>query len=84
MTGLHRYYDGRFESLNTARRISVPLRLTAADILPILQTDPGAGDMRACYLLEIDGQEGLFRLEAIEEFHPSLSKPARCRFIQLV
>lgn len=84
MTGLHRYYDGRFESLNTARRISVPLRLTAADILPILQTDPGAGDMRACYLLEIDGHEGLFRLEAIEEFHPSLSKPARCRFIQLV
>lgn len=82
--GLHRYFDRRYERIDTARSIAVRLRLTAADVLPIVATDPSGYDLRALFRLVIDGEEGLYRLEAIEEFLPDGSSPALCRFTQWV
>ncbi len=82
--GLHRYHDRHYERIDTARSVTVRLRLTAADVLPIIATDPAGYDLRALFRLTIDGEEGLYRLEAIEEFRPDGSAPALCRFTQWV
>ena len=81
--GLHRYYDAHYEELNEARYVTLSLRLSAADLLPIIATDPAGRDLRAVYRLVIGGEEELYRLDAIEEFQPE-ECVARCRFVQLV
>ncbi|MBP3612741.1 MAG: hypothetical protein J6J14_06030 [Rikenellaceae bacterium] len=81
--GLHRYYDAHYEELNEARYVTLSLRLSAADLLPIIATDPAGRDLRAVYRLVIGGEEELYRLDAIEEFRAE-ECVARCRFVQLV
>lgn len=81
--GLHRYYDTHYEELNSARRLTASLRLSAVDLLPILATDPARRDLRAAFRLTLGGEEGLYRLDAIEEYQPE-EGIARCRFVQLV
>ena len=81
--GLHRYYDAHYEELNTARRVTLTLQLSAADLLPILTTDPAQRDLRAAFRLTIGGEEGLYRLDAVEEYAAD-EGVARCRFVQLV
>lgn len=81
--GLHRYYDTHYEALNSARRVTLSLRLSAVDLLPIIATDRNRSDLRAVYRLSIGGEEELYRLEAIEEWDEK-ENMARCRFIQLI
>lgn len=81
--GLHRYFDAHYEELNTARRITLSLRLSAADLLPIIATDPTRRDLRSTFRLTIGGEEELYRLDAIEEWSDE-ECVARCRFVQLV
>ena len=81
--GLHRYYDAHYEELNTARRVTLTLQLSAAALLPILTTDPARRDLRAAFRLTIGGEEGLYRLDAVEEYAAD-EGVARCRFVQLV
>lgn len=81
--GLHRYFDAHYEELNSARRVTLSLQLSAADLLPIITTDPAGRDLRSVFRLTIGGEEGLYRLEAIEEWHEE-EHIARCRFVQLV
>lgn len=82
-TGLHSYYDARYKRMNEARRVTLWLDLSATDILPIIETDADGMDMRAAYHLTIGGEQGLYRLEAVEEFLPEKNQ-ARCRFVQIV
>ena len=81
--GLHRYFDDHYEELNTARRVTLSLQLSAADLLPIIATDPAHRDLRSTFRLTIGGEEGLYRLDAIEEWRAE-EGVARCRFVQLV
>ncbi|MBR4148708.1 MAG: hypothetical protein IKT94_01055 [Rikenellaceae bacterium] len=81
--GLHRYFDAHYEELNTARRVTLSLQLSAADLLPIIATDPAHRDLRSTFRLTIGGEEGLYRLEAIDEWRAE-ECVARCRFVQLV
>lgn len=81
--GLHRYYNAHYEELREARRVTLSLALSAVDLLPIMATDPARGDLRSAFRLTIGGEEGLYRLNAIEEFDPEQGV-ARCRFTQLV
>lgn len=81
--GLHRYYDAHYEELREARRVTLSLALSAVYLLPIMATDPARGDLRSAFRLTIGGEEGLYRLNAIEEFDPEQGV-ARCRFTQLV
>lgn len=83
MEGLHRYFDAHYEELNSARRVTLSLQLSATDLLPIIATDPAGGDLRSTFRLTIGGEEGLYRLEAIEEWSEK-EQVARCRFVQLV
>lgn len=81
--GLHRYFDAHYEELNSARRVTLSLQLSAADLLPIIVTDPAGRDLRSVFRLTIGGEEALYRLEAIEEWREE-EHVARCRFVQLV
>lgn len=81
--GLHRYFDAHYEELNSARCVTLSLQLSAADLLPIFATDPAGRDLRSTFRLTIGGEEGLYRLEAIEEWRAE-ECVARCRFVQLV
>ena len=81
--GLHRYFDAHYEELNSARRVTLSLQLSAADLLPIITTDPAHRDLRSTFRLTIGGEEGLYRLEAVEEWRAE-ECVARCRFVQLV
>jgi hypothetical protein len=82
-TGLHSYYDARYKRMNEARRVTLWLDLSATDLLPIIETDADGMDLRAAYRLTIGGEQGLYRLEAVEEFLPEKNQ-ARCRFVQIV
>lgn len=81
--GLHRYFDAHYEELNAARCVTLSLQLTAADLLPIIATDPAHRDLRSTFRLTIGGEEELYRLDAIEEWRAE-EGVARCRFVQLV
>ena len=81
--GLHRYFDAHYEELNSARRVTLSLQLSATDLLPIIATDPAGRDLRSVFRLTIGGEEGLYRLESIEEWSEE-EHVARCRFVQLV
>lgn len=81
--GLHRYFDSHYEELNSARRLTLSLRLSAADLLPIVATDPAGRDLRSTFRLTIGGEEELYRLDSIEEWSEE-ECVARCRFVQLV
>jgi hypothetical protein len=81
--GLHRYFDAHYEELNSARRVVLSLQLSATDLLPIIATDPAGRDLRSVFRLTIGGEEGIYRLESIEEWSEE-EHVARCRFVQLV
>lgn len=80
--GLHIYYDNDIQKITQGKRVSLLLKLTPADIEPLLYPSDYKRDMRAKYLLNIAGERGLFTIEKITNYNPE-TQIARVSLITL-
>lgn len=69
--GLSRYWKQRVQSLNHSRRITLYALLYPEEVEQIVVPNSTKHDFRAHYLVEIDGQRVLCRLEEIVDYNPS-------------
>lgn len=69
--GLHRWWDGRVESLNHSRRVTLHVALRPEEIEQIVMPNSTKHDFRAHYLLTIEGDKVLCRMEEIVDYNPA-------------
>lgn len=75
--GLHKWWEGRIEALNHAKRLTLNVLLMPEEIEALLIPNSEAKDFRALYKLNFDGEEVMCRLEEIVDYNPaSLSTKA--------
>ncbi len=68
--GLHKWWDGRVEALNHSRRLTLHVALRPEEIEQIVVPNSTKHDFRAHYLLTIDGERVLCRMEEIVDYNP--------------
>ena len=68
--GLHSYWDPRVEALNHSRRLTLYLTLYPDEVEQIVVPNSTKHDFRALYLLSIDGEKVLCRMEEIVDYNP--------------
>lgn len=68
--GLAQWWRGRVEALNHSRRISLHIELRPEEIEQIVVPNSTKHDFRAHYLLTIDGERVLCRMEEIVDYNP--------------
>lgn len=69
--GLHKWWDDRVDTLNHSRRLSVRVRLLAAEVEWIVNPSGIGFDFRSLYMLRVDGERVLCRLERICDYNPN-------------
>lgn len=71
VVGLHRWWDQRVEALNHSRRLTLYLALRPEDIEQIVVPNSSKHDFRAHYLLTIEGEKVLCRMEEVVDYNPA-------------
>lgn len=71
VAGLHTYWDPRVEALNHSRRLTLYITLYPDEVEQIVVPNSTKHDFRAHYLLTIDGEKVLCRLEEIVDYNPN-------------
>lgn len=69
--GLHTYWDNRVEALNHSRRLTLYVTLYPEEVEQILVPNSTKRDFRAHYIVTIEGEKVLCRLEEIVDYNPS-------------
>lgn len=78
---LKSYYTPNITAYNSSRRVTVYLNLKAKDIEGFARLSSQKRDFRAMYILEIDGERGVYEIESINDYTPDNS--TKCTFIKL-
>ena len=68
--GLHRWWDQRVEALNHSRRVSLYLSLRPEEVEQIVVPNSTKRDFRAHYVVTLDGERVLCRLEEVVDYNP--------------
>lgn len=71
VVGLGHHWQPRVETLNRSRRITLYLTLYASEVEQIVVPNSTKHDFRAHYLVEIEGEKVLCRLEEIVDYNPA-------------
>lgn len=79
--GLHKWFDRDVKLWNRSKRIAMWLNLDPADIESLSFPTGWGPDFRKLYRIDIDGEEGLYRLEEVCGYNPSASS-TKCIFIK--
>lgn len=83
ITGLHSYWDDNLTLYNNSRQVTLSLRLFPEEVESIVVPTGTTGcDFRAAFLLDIDGEKSIYRLEEICEYNPEADS-TRCIFISM-
>ncbi|MBR6830996.1 MAG: hypothetical protein IKM58_02815, partial [Tidjanibacter sp.] len=83
ITGLHSYWDDNMTLYNNSRQVTLSLRLFPEEVESIVVPTGTTGcDFRAAFLLDIDGEKSIYRLEEICEYNPEADS-TRCIFISM-
>jgi hypothetical protein len=69
--GLHKWWDHRVEALNYSRRLTLYISLRPEEVEQIVVPTSTKRDFRAHYLVEVDGQRLLCRLEEVVDYNPA-------------
>ena len=69
--GLERYWRQRVDTLNHSRRLSLYVSLRPDEVEQIVVPNSTKHDFRAHYLVKIDGEPVLCRLEEIVDYNPA-------------
>ncbi len=69
--GLHEWWDGRVDTLNHSRRLRVGVHLSPTE-MELLVSPSGVGfDFRSLYMLRVEGERVLCRLERVCDYNPN-------------
>lgn len=80
--GLGRYWAPRVEALNHARRITLNVRLWPDEVEAIAFPNSQGRDFRALYLLRLEGEDVLCRLEEVVDYNP-MAPSTKCVLVSL-
>lgn len=79
--GLRQYYEDNISAYNYGRRITLYLRLTPQDVEPFQFPNNQKQDLRAVFLLNMDGEDVPCVLEEIADYNPASGAATKCVFI---
>ena len=71
MEGLHKWWDERVECLNHSRRITLYVVLNPEEVEQVVVPNSTKRDFRAHYILTIEGEKVLCRMEEIVDYNPT-------------
>lgn len=69
--GLHKWWDERVECLNHSRRITLYVVLNPEEVEQVVVPNSTKRDFRAHYILTIEGEKVLCRMEEIVDYNPT-------------
>lgn len=81
LQGLHKWWDGVAEAYSTGRKIEVRMRLGPEDVEALVRPNGLMHDFRSRFLLKLDGEPHLLRLEEVADYDPGAGT-ARCIFVK--
>ncbi len=70
VVGLHKWWDDRVDNLNHSRKITLNVVLNPEEVEQIVVPNSTKRDFRAHYLLTIEGERVLCRMEEIVDYNP--------------
>ncbi len=71
VVGLHKWWDDRVDALNHSRRITLYVVLNPEEVEQVVVPNSTKRDFRAHYLLDIEGEKVLCRMEEIVDYNPT-------------
>lgn len=77
--GLHRYYDEEWQEQDQCSEVELSIRLQPYELELLCDAESTMTTLGSLYLLNISGEEALYRLQAIESYDKERAV-ARCRF----
>lgn len=69
--GLHSWWDGVVDTLNYSRRISLNVQLLPGEMESLVSSNGVDCEFRSLYMLRVDGERVLCRLERVCNYNPS-------------
>lgn len=69
--GLHSYWDDRVEALNHSCRVTLYVRLFPDEVEQIVVPNSTKHDFRAHYIITLEGEKVLCRMDEIVDYNPS-------------
>jgi hypothetical protein len=79
VVGLHRYYDQEWQEQDHSHEITISIKLLPHELEELCDAESAKTTLGSQYLLNISGEETLYRLQAIESYDKERAV-ARCRF----
>lgn len=69
--GLHKWWDGEVDTLNFSRRLRVAAHLRPEEMASLFESNGVGCDFRSLYMLRVEGERVLCRLESVSDYNPS-------------
>lgn len=66
--GLHSYYDKQWQNEAVNRKLSLSVRISAEELMALLNTSSEGANIRSLFRFEVDGQPTLYRLQAVKGY----------------
>lgn len=79
VVGLHRYYDQEWQEQDHSHEITISIKLLPHELEELCDAESAKTTLGSQYLLNISGEETLYRLQVIESYDKERAV-ARCRF----
>lgn len=80
--GLKAYYTGLIDTYNYGKRITAMIKLSPVEVENLMLPNEQKKDFRAKFLININGEDVLCRLEEVNDYDPTSNEATECVFVK--